>query len=341
MRTAVSRPWLAVPLVLAAAGCRAGSGRVELADHHVHLLSPALLADWKSLGVPFSRSDEHYLRLSALAAEVASDGEHRLAAAVVVPMAHLYGNDGFRAGLGLDAEQERLRVLAENDWCIAEARAFEGRAVAYASVDFRRPYAESELRRAADAGAVGLKLHLASAGADLRDPGTRARIAALVGAAAERDLAVLLHLDPQLRGHETEHMRSLLDEALGPHPDLRVTVAHLGGSGGFGPWTRAVLATLTEGLEDEAAAGRPRPGVMVDVSAALLESASEGVPATTGDEARALAPALRRLGLQRVVLASDHPVFSPVRTLRALERQGGLAPEEIARIAARRAPALR
>lgn len=30
-----------------------------LYDHHVHVLSPRLIADWKSLGMEFSRSDEY------------------------------------------------------------------------------------------------------------------------------------------------------------------------------------------------------------------------------------------------------------------------------------------
>ncbi len=31
-----------------------------MVDHHVHILSPTLVADWKTLGVPFSRPDSVY-----------------------------------------------------------------------------------------------------------------------------------------------------------------------------------------------------------------------------------------------------------------------------------------
>jgi predicted TIM-barrel fold metal-dependent hydrolase len=124
---------------------------------------------------------------------------------------------------------------------------------------------------------------------------------------------------------------------LGPVPDARVVLAHCGGSGGFGPWTRDVLATVTDWLDDEARAGRPRPDVRVDVSAVLLARESEGVPASTPEEAAALGPALRRLGLARVVLGSDWPVFEPDETLRLLRERTDLTPAELDALVAARA----
>ena len=90
-------------------------------------------------------------------------------------------------------------------------------------------------------------------------------------------------------------------------------------------------------MEAEARAGRLRPHVLVDVSAALLAAPSEGVPATTPEEAAALAPALRRLGLERVVFASDAPVFDPWDTWELLLDRTDLTPSEQARILTNRA----
>ena len=306
------------------------------ADHHVHVLGPGLLRDWKSLGVPFSRPDAAYL-----SAQPVLEGEGRVEQALLVPMAHLYGNEELRGGLKLSVEEEWARVRDENDHVAAEAARWPGRAVAFCSVDWRRTYAWDELRRCrAELASPGIKLHLASAGTDLRDAVHRRELARIMAWAEAQGLAVLLHVDPQLRGTTTADVERFITDVLGPHPRLQVTVAHLGGSGGYGPWTRSVLGVFTAWLAQERAAGRGRSGVLFDVSAVLLEKESEGVPATTAAEARALGEDLRRLGLARVVFASDYPVFSARRSAELLAARTGLTPHEVEQVKRNRAPVL-
>jgi predicted TIM-barrel fold metal-dependent hydrolase len=199
---------------------------------------------------------------------------------------------------------------------------------------------EAERCRRSHPGA-GLKLHLASAGLDFRDAAAVARLESFIAWAERRRVGVLLHLDPQRRGLETEDVTRLLDRVFGPHPDVEVIVAHLGGSGGFGPWTRSVLIALGDWLAAEEARGRARRDFIVDLSAVILESESEGVPASTDEELAALAPALRRFGLARVVFGSDYPSFDPFRTRRLLAERTGLTAEEIDRLSANRAASLR
>jgi len=303
-----------------------------LVDHHVHLLSPALVEDWRSLGASFSRPDEAY---GAAAELLGPDGP--VDGVVLVPMAHLYGNAELRAGVALEPADEAARVRAENEHVRREAEHYPGRAVPLASVDFTRPYARTEAERALAAGAVGLKLHLGSASPDLTDERVLDELAAWFAWAAREDFGVLLHLDPQRRGLEQADVGRFLEHVLGPVPDVRVVVAHLGGSGGFGAWTRSVLAALTDWLAAEGARGHDRAGVLVDVSAVLLAGPSEGVPATTDEEAALLGPALRGLGLERVVLGSDWPVFEPADTLRRLRERTDLTSTELARLTANRA----
>lgn len=127
---------------------------------------------------------------------------------------------------------------------------------------------------------------------------------------------------------------------LGPHPDLTVIVAHLGGSGGYGAWTRSVFRTVLDWLDERRAAGEARTGVFFDVSAVVLERESEGVPATTPEEAAELAADLRRAGMDRLLLGSDAPVFDPRRTVELLRDRAGLAPAEIDRLLASEVPRL-
>ena len=245
-------PSLGICSVLAAAcvGVEAPDEAPALAlhDHHVHVLSQQLVDDWKSLGVPFSRPDEAYTSPAGLFAAsdpAAAEGALPLGGVVLVPMAHFYANAELRGALELDLEAEQARVRAENEHVARVAERWGDRAVALVSVDFTRPYARREAERALADGAVGLKLHLGSASPDLTDPAVLADLADWFAWAERDDFGVLLHLDPQRRGLTQADVTHFLEGVFGPVPDLRVVIAHLGGSGGFGDWTQSVLAAIT------------------------------------------------------------------------------------------------
>lgn len=309
-------------------------------DHHVHLIGPGLLADWKSVGVSFSRPDAAYQSAAALLGPPPG-GDGPVERVVLVPMAHLYGNSELRGALDISVEEEQRRVAAENDHVAGEAARYPGRALALCSVSVLRPYARDELERCLELPAAGgVKLHLASSEVDLREPSHLAAIEQLTALAEERDALLLLHLDPQRRGLEASDIGRFAQTVLEPHPRLTVVVAHLGGSGGYGPWTQSVFRTLLSWLEQRRTAGEAREGIYFDLSAAVLEEPSEGVPATTADEAAALADDLRRIGFERIVLGSDYPVFEPLRVVAVLEERVGLTSPEVDEILARHVPQL-
>lgn len=307
-------------------------------DYHVHLLGPDLMRDWRALGVEFSRPDEVY----ASPAGLLDGGEGSAVGHVLlVPMAHLYGNSELREGLGLSLEVERERTARENDFVASQAVAFAGRAAALCSVSALRPYALEELERCRQLeGVVGIKLHLASSEVDLRERADVDVVAGLLGWAAAAKLPVLLHLDTQRRGTDVDDIERFLELAIAPHPDLVVVIAHLGGSGGYGTWTRRVFQAVVEWRDRRAAATGSSPQVLFDLSAVLLDQSSEGVPATTPEEAHDLAADLRAMGFEGVVLGSDYPVFDPRRVLAALRQRAGLEPREIDHILAARVPGL-
>jgi predicted TIM-barrel fold metal-dependent hydrolase len=311
--------------------------RAALFDHHVHLLGPDLLRDWKALGAPFSRRDEVYLSAAGL---LGAEGAQPAAVegVALVSMAHMYGRSAFRAEMNLSLEKERARVVRENDHVAREAARAPGRALAFCSVAALRPYAEAELDRChLELKAAGVKLHLAASDVDLTDATHLAAISRILARAEERGQAVLLHVDPQRRGLVAADIARFARTVLEPRSGLTLIVAHLGGSGGYGPWTRQVFTTLVDWLDERRATGDPRPRVFFDTSAVVLEEESEGVPPTTPEEATALGRDLRRAGLGRIVLGSDYPVFDPRRTLALLAERAGLTREEIATIAASRA----
>ncbi len=297
---------------------------VRWIDHHVHVLSPRLVKDWKSLGVPFSRPDEHYTGLDALVAADALEG------ALLVPMAHFYASGEMREALELDLEAERARTQAENDYVAELASNSPLRAVALASVDLLRPYALDELRRARERHAVaGAKLHLRSAGFDFAAPEHREALARVAAWVASFDGLLLLHLDADDRPLDAAALEATLEHAFGPHPHLRVLVAHMGGSGGFDARVQRNFDACMDWLAAERARGRPRAEFHFDLSAALMLRESEGVPASSDADCAALASALRRLGFSRVHFGSDYPVFAPDELAHALETRLGLTRHEL------------
>jgi predicted TIM-barrel fold metal-dependent hydrolase len=293
-----------------------------LVDHHVHLLSPRLVADWKSLGVPFSKPDAAYLSADSLLGTGAAGGTRAssaapLARAVLVSMAHVYGNPEFRTGLGLDLAAERERVAAENDHVAREAARHPGRAAAFAAAHPLRPYASAELRRAREVLLVaGFKVHLGSARFDPRDATHLASLAGIAELARELGVPMLLHLDPQREAFDDDDVARIFERGLAGATNVDVIVAHLGGSGGFDARTQAILTACADWIESRPAGESPR--LWFDLAAVPLTRSSEGMAASSREEIAALAPALRRLGLRRVLFGSDYPVFDPLEQWAAL-----------------------
>ena len=313
-----------------------------LVDHHVHLLSPGLIRDWKAIGATFSKPDAAYLSADELLRDPDGEGPElpALAQALLVPMAHFYGNEELRGGLALSAEEEAARAAAENDHVAAEAARWPGRAATLVSVDLLRPWALAELERVrVRHPIVGVKLHLGSAGFDFRDEHHVATLATLVDWTARERLLLLLHLDPQRRGTTVADVTALLERVFAPHPDLEVIIAHLGGSGGFGPWPRSVVATCGEWLDERAKRGEPRRGYRFDLSAVPMTKPSEGMAASSDEEIAALAPLLREVGLDRMLFGSDWPVFDPRGHAQFLRERCGFAPAEIEQLLAQRCSA--
>jgi predicted TIM-barrel fold metal-dependent hydrolase len=273
-----------------------------------------LVQDWKSLGVPFSQPDSAYIFAGSVLSRVAlpESGPEPVRKAVLVPMAHIYGQTSFREALDLSASDEYARVRGENDHVAAQAALFPGRAVAFCSVDFLRPYALDEIGRCnRELSSAGVKLHLASAGADLRDEAHLGSLAAIAALAEASELALMVHLDPQQRGVEVNDIERFIEVVLQPYPDLIVIIAHLGGSGGYSAWTQSVLDTFASWLTAESASGRKRPSAFFDISAVWLARESEGVPRSTVADIAALKRDIERVGSNRILFGSDYPVFDP------------------------------
>lgn len=293
-------------------------------DHHVHLLSPDLVRDWKSLGVPFSRPDTFY---SSADAVVKPGGVEK---AVILSMAYLYGSEGFRRLEGA-AEKEYEWVRRENDFIASVARRQPRRLAGFYGVHPLRPYALAELRRCRDElKMTGIKLHLAHAEVDLTNAEHFRRLAEIFAFAAERSTPMLLHLNIGSGDVGRQQVQILARELIGRHPKLTVIIAHLGGYGSYTSRPQRVLEGFTPHLSRGGLLAKQQ--VYFELSAVVLRESSEGVEPPSEERLKQLTADLRKIGLHRVLFGSDHPVFDSQQYAQTLRDKLGMTEREIRQI---------
>src|SRR5262249_8865379 len=149
-------------------------------------------------------------------------------------------------------------------------------------------YAIEELRRCSSSQRfAGLKLHLQMSDVDLlRDDHVQA-VRRIFAEADRLRLPVLVHA--QTRGpYGAPAARAFTEHVLAAAPDIPVTIAHLWGGGPFNAEALAVYV-------DFASSGRPgSQHLSFDVAEAAL------VANGNSDMVRAIADAIRRIGVRRV-----------------------------------------
>jgi uncharacterized protein len=203
-------------------------------DHHVHVLSPRLVGDWKSLGVPFSRADEAYTN----PLKILEDG--RLSGACLVSMAHLYTMEDF-ASLTEQGKKESELVAAENDYVAACVEKAADKFVGFFSINPLRPYALTELRRCtANQFLHGIKIHIPACEIDLQNESHAARLLEVIAWAQQHQQPILVHYsaEEQITG---EVAKEFWMKFVVPFPQLILILAHGGSAGGFNDSTYNIM----------------------------------------------------------------------------------------------------
>lgn len=270
-------------------------------DHHVHLLSPSLISDWKSTGMPFSRPDDFYSSVQRLM------NEEKLAGAFIVSMAHLYTTEAFQ-GLQKDVRDEQEFVARENDFvasCVAE---YPESLVGFFSINPLRPYSIDELERClSNDHLTGLKLHLPACGVDVQVEEHRRKLHAVLRWAAEHGVPVLLHYSAG-EAIDDKAADFFWRELILPHENLELYLAHLGTAGGYHGAARSLIDGY-ERLRNENQDFSSR-AIFFDLSGAIIpEGFPEGRP-TSDARCQELSLKIQEIGVARFLFASDYPVFS-------------------------------
>jgi len=326
------------PWVVASAGCGlavylasppVGAG----ADHHLHLFSPVLadLLESRARGtdpelaalldpVAFkTRSVEEVLSLL---------DESGLERGVLLSGAYMFSSPLLE---DLDLDVPGL-VRQENTHNVQAAASSGGRLVAFVGIN---PLEQGSLEELAfwvsHGGIAGIKLHLANSGFNFADPEHVRRLSAVFSAAADADLAVVVHLRSG-PVYGAEEAQAFVDRVLPAAADIPVQLAHGGGWGGLDQGTLDALEVYVAAMERGAAGSRQ---LVIDLAMLTL---GEETPLALREHAAAL---IRRAGLVRFVMGSDWPaVFRPQAHEAYLRQQLPLSDQEWDVIVGNKAPYL-
>lgn len=304
---------LAATLAFAPGGAFAGTA--PRADHHMHIQS-TLITDLlkevqKVMPSAFDGMSENIFMERTGADAVRELDRAGIQQGVLLSAGYMFG---FTA-TPLAPEEMARRMRAENQYNVDQARASNGRLVAFVGINPFLDNALPELEHwSHQPGASGVKLHLGNSRLDLGNAEQVEKLSAFFAAANKARMPLVVHL----RGaapFTNANISSFIDTVLSQAGDLPLQIAHGGSFGGIDAATLEALKLYGDAIR------RKAPGtanLVIDISAVaqldLSKIASvpkEGIEARTADEWRAAYVAqMREIGMDRFVLASDWPALT-------------------------------
>jgi predicted TIM-barrel fold metal-dependent hydrolase len=239
--------------------------------------------------------------------------------AVVVSDAYYFG-----AGEKQPVPNEEDLARAENDWTADQVARFPNRLVGFCSVNPLRDYALPELQRCASSKKfTGLKIHLNGAQLNFEDPAEVTKVRRVMESANKFRLPMIIHVRSS-NEYGREHAEIFLRQLVAAAPDVPIQIAHLWGGESFS-------ASALEVYADAVAKNDPvTRNLYFDISGAW----SYGKP----QEMPAIVAGIRKIGLKRILYASDAP---PPEAWKAFREKVPLTEAEFRQIAANVAPYLR
>jgi predicted TIM-barrel fold metal-dependent hydrolase len=272
-------------------------------DAHAHLFSPQLADHLRRL------IGDRYLTADITSTN-AKDLLERLDRAevertFVLSTAYINAADTPPFSTPLRSDDEYRQVREDNDFTAAEAATASTRLIPFTSINPKREYAAEEVTRCLDrSGMRGLKTHFANSDVRLRNPQHVQRVREVFAQAAERNVPVVAHIfNERVEGFGATDIEILVSQIIEPLQTLRMSIAHLGGGGGFGLQVQHTFSALVA-----AVASRPQVARRVWVDCAAVMHTTAGPPpvgATTPEEQAQLGNLLNAWGIERTLWGSD------------------------------------
>ncbi|PZU47715.1 MAG: amidohydrolase [Sphingomonas sp.] len=295
-----------------------------LADHHMHIQSNLITAYLKAMNSKMPEafkgiSDDIFQQRTGADA-IAQLNRAGIRQGVILSAGYMFAF----APMAVPADEMATSMRAENQFNVDAALASDGRLIAFIGLNPFAPNALDELNYwAGRKGASGVKLHLGNSMFDAGNPEQVAKLAAFFAAAREARMPLVIHLRSGAPFSGAK-VQVFIDQVLSKAGDLPVQIAHGGGFGGVDQATLDALDAYGKAIANKA------PGtsnLVLDLSAVAqldLSALPMKDPAETRSQSelrKLYVDKMRRIGLDRFVLASDWPALAPPAEYFAKEQE--------------------
>lgn len=347
MRNFLSIAWpsLYLALYLALCGAAGSAGQTTpAADHHAHLQSAkaAQLLNEGARANPevVQEAPEKPYTARDLIAAMDAAGIRR---ATALSEAYLLASRFARPA------REEEAVNEENDWTLQEVKQYPKRLVGFCSVNPIRAYSLAAIQHCEKIGLRGgLKVHLAAAHFEFGKPEEVRQLQNVFREANRLRMPILIHLHPFDENWDGgRDALTFFERVLPLAPDVPVQIAHMAGWGGYDETADAALSVL---VNQCALHAKVCEHLYFDISAVLVPpSAAQAAPGSDlrllyerqkrfPEGPRLLAANIRKIGLQRILFATDWPVFDMKDSVQLMRKELPLTPAEIDEICRNGAP---
>ena len=278
-----------------------------LFDGHVHIMSPELIAEWKKIGITFSKPDAYYADVDTVLLHDKADKVN------LVGMGYVFLNPDYYPGA--DGYQMMKR---ENDYVLSASKKYTDKIVPYIAIDPLKHNALGEIERCYSKNPkIGLKLHFSASQVYLTEPEHVAKVRPVFKRAADLNLPVLLHFDNGHPKFGKPDVQILIDSVLKDLEAVQLQIAHFGTSGGFNQKTKNVLDTYLE-MKSRIPSHHQ---IVFDISAVALDKDSEGVPKLSPKGFMELKDYVHKLGFEHIVFGTDYPLYDAMAYINILKEK--------------------
>ncbi|MBL7979411.1 MAG: amidohydrolase family protein [Bacteroidetes Order II. Incertae sedis bacterium] len=290
----------------------------HISDGHVHLMSPQLIALWKSMGIPFSKKEAFYSDIDTI---MTTSGAEKIN---LISMAYVYSSQEFGGG----TQNIIQKFREENDFLAYSKSKYKNRIKAFFGIDPLSEFALEEIKRCYNILKLdGIKIHHNASQVYLTEPEHLQKVKALFQYASDQKIPILMHFDNGHRKFGKTDVQILADSVLAKLDFVDIQIAHFGTSGGFSPKTKEVLDTFIALFNINHPIARQN--IKFDISAVALDKDAEGVKQLTESEFIELAEYTRKIGFKRIVFGTDYPLYKSSEYLNILIKKLHLSDKEI------------
>lgn len=290
----------------------------EMNDNHVHIMSPQLISLWKSMGIPFSKTDNYYSDIDTIF------NATKAQSVSLISMAYVYSSEEF----GGKSENVEEKIREENDYLAFAKTKYPNKIKAYYGIDPLQEFALTEIERCHNELKLdGIKLHCNASQVYLTEPVHLGKIKSVFEYASINRIPILMHFDNSHPKFGKTDVKILADSVLAGLEYVNLQIAHFGTSGGFNHKTKDVIDAFIELFQSNHPISKHK--ITFDISAVCLDKDAEGVSKLTTKEFDELAEYSRKLGFDRILFGTDYPLYGSYEYLNVLIMKLKLTEDEV------------